>query len=184
MFLFNGVTRTITLDPNALTGAATTFHAAELYSAWKRWVVSGGGAGYPPAFRVSGGDAIGQGVNAGAYYFLMTADGWQIQPPPIQGFSLDIAGNLYADNPVDSIMTPLSGYTTVLTRQLSNTTETVALGDSGFTVQDRLDLQLARKMLTNRAEVSGDVCTIYDDDGQSILLRFSVTNNGALRSPL
>jgi hypothetical protein len=184
MFLFDGVARTIRIDPALIVGTSTAFHASVMYSDWKRWVIDGIGAGYPPAFRVAGGDDIGAGVAAGSYFFLMTADDWKFTPPEINNFQVNIQGNLYADNPVDPIMLAHPAYTTTLIRQLSNTTETVSTSGGGFTVQDRIDLQVARKMLTNRAEVSGDVCTVYDDDKSTVLLRFAVTNNGNLRTPL
>lgn len=183
MFLFDGIARKISINPSSIIGQSIVFHAATLYSEWKHWVIEGDGAGHPPAFRVSGGDEIGGGVNSGSYFFLMTADGWSFIPPDIDDFGIIIEGNLYADNPVDPIMTALQSYTTTLTRQLSNNTETVSTSGGGFTSQDRLDLQIARKMLTNKADVVGDVCTIYEDDGNTILLRFAVTNNGNLRTP-
>ena len=52
-----------------------------------------------------------------------------------------------------------------------------------FTAQDRADLQLIRKLLTNKADVVGELCTVYDDDGLTPLIQFTVTNNGNLRTP-
>lgn len=184
MFLFDGPARTIRINPADIVGLTASFHAADMYAQWKHWVVSGEGAGYPPAFRVSGGDLISESVAAGAYFFLMTDSGWRFVPPEINGFRVDIQGNLYPNRATDLIMASHAGYTTVLTQQLSNTTETVATGGGNFTAQDRADLQLARKMQTNRCVVNGDVATLYDDDEVTVLYQFRVINNGMVREPV
>lgn len=92
---FDGVTKKITL-----VGAVHDVQR-DLYSAWKRWVTSGDGHRYAPAFRTFGGDPTSPGQKAPAYFFL--TEGWRVL---INGQTVDISTNLYTDegdSPVEFI---------------------------------------------------------------------------------
>lgn len=101
-FLFDGATKLITEPPGA---GNTNFDVArDLYSAWKRWVVSGVGAQFEPAFVVEGGTPIGAtGFFTGATFILV--NGWKIRGAS-HDHQLFLNGNLFSDDGVVSSPNP------------------------------------------------------------------------------
>lgn len=76
--VFDGNTLTITLS--APTAGVLDLSVARLYSEWKEWQLADfQNLGYPPAFRVVGGDQLTPGIKAGAYYFIRNDYGWRIK---------------------------------------------------------------------------------------------------------
>lgn len=98
-FLFNGVTKIITEPP----GVGDTVYdvKADLYSAWKRWIVTDEGALYPPAFSIEGGTPIGStGLFTGSTYLLI--NGWKIKPAE-HDHQMILTGNLFSDDGIVSV---------------------------------------------------------------------------------
>lgn len=77
-------------------------------------------------FRVIGGDDLGGGIDAGAYFFLRNDLGWRIRP--YEGHhSLTITGNLYAQDVNLPITVPtLGAYTVSFRLTTSSLTQRVA----------------------------------------------------------
>jgi hypothetical protein len=110
--------------------------AQDIYSLWKDWVLLGN-AQYAPAFRVVGGDPLGGGVSAGAFFFLNNEDGWRIRPESVD-HELLVNGNLYGENTALPVFLPAVGDYQVLIRQnVSSLTQSIATGgSSGATAAD------------------------------------------------
>lgn len=71
---------------------------ADIYSAWKEWVLNSPEYQTPSAYlraiTAIGGDPITDDRNVGTTYFL--ENGWRIQPSPSQkSYTLTIEGNIY-----------------------------------------------------------------------------------------
>lgn len=103
--IFDGPSLQIRLDDSALS-----YPAAQIYSAWKDWVLDesegvGDHAKWPPAFRVIGGDALGSGSKAPAFFFLRNDLGWHILKPAAN-IDVIIDGNLVRENPSDLLFDP------------------------------------------------------------------------------
>lgn len=88
--IFDGPNRRIVFE----VADGDTVDVVDIYSAWKRWVRDEDGAQYPAAFTTFGGDPLGGGVFAGAYFFLATDQGWLIRPREAH-HSVQLNGNLY-----------------------------------------------------------------------------------------
>ena len=101
-FIFNGQTKIITEPAGA--GDTIAYVQRDLYSAWKRWVDSGTGAPFPPAFSIEGGTPIGStGLYTG--YTVLMINGWRIRAAS-HDHQLLIVGNLYSDDGIVSVPTP------------------------------------------------------------------------------
>lgn len=144
---FDGPNRRI-----VLADGTTAVTAVEVYSAWKDWVLSGQGAPFPEAFRVVGGDPLGGGVFAGAYFFLQTQHGWRIRP--YEGSHvLIVTGNFYADS-ADPVFAPtLGAYNVQIVQALSSLTQQVAGagggGGSGMTPAQEAKLNAIKAKTDN-----------------------------------
>lgn len=128
---FDGPTLTIQMG-----GGQTEVDAQDIYSRWKDWVLLGN-AQYAPAFRVVGGDPLGGGVFAGAYFFLNNVDGWRIRPESFD-HELVVNGNLYGENAALPVFLPAVGDFQVLIRQnVSSLTQGISTsGGSGASAAD------------------------------------------------
>jgi hypothetical protein len=83
----------------------------DIYSAWKRWLLSADNSKYEIALRVVGGDPISEVKTLGATFFLM--NGWRIRP--YEGnHRLKISGNIFTDPSGDSIIIPTLGNFSVI----------------------------------------------------------------------
>lgn len=83
----------------------TTFNVdQDLYSAWKRWVLSGEGQ-YDAAFIVEGGTPIGStGLFTGTTYLL--TNGWKLMAAD-HDHQAFIVGNLFSDDGIVSTPNPI-----------------------------------------------------------------------------
>lgn len=98
-FLFDGPNK-LAIEP-AGSGDTTFDVERDLYSAWKRWVETGAGAQYLPAFSVEGGTPIGAtGVFTGATVLLI--NGWKVRPAD-HDHQLTLNGNLFSDDGIVSV---------------------------------------------------------------------------------
>lgn len=69
---------------------------ADIYSAWKEWVLVGGhiNSKFQPAIRGTGGDPLGGGTFLDGYFFLI--NGWKLVPPKDNlTTDINITGNLF-----------------------------------------------------------------------------------------
>lgn len=98
-FTFDGPNRLI-IEPNG--AGDTSFDVGrDIYSAWKRWVESGAGAQYLPAFSVEGGTPIGSsGLFTGSTFLLI--NGWKIKPAEFD-HQVTLIGNLYSSDGIVSV---------------------------------------------------------------------------------
>lgn len=90
MFIFDGITRTITLS-NGLNVVNTS----DLYSRWKDWVLLSDNAKYLKAFNTSGGEPTSAGNRAPSYFFL--TNGWRLVTHG-DGLQITVDKNLYSDD--------------------------------------------------------------------------------------
>jgi hypothetical protein len=144
MITFDGPNKVISYDD---AGTQVAIDAADLYSRWKDWVALGN-AQYPAAFRTIGGDPLGGGIFAGAYFFLNNTDGWRIRPKEA-AHELVIAGNLYPENAALPTFLPTVGAYNVQTRlALSSLTQSIAGGSGGglTTPQDTRLTEVHRRL--------------------------------------
>lgn len=158
---FNGITKKIILSD------VGEYSVQFLYSEWKRWVQSGSGAPYAPAFDTTGGDDIGGGTLIGQYFFLRTDNGWSIQLPEVSG-AVTLTGNLFPRVAGDVMFTnPSSAGVTV--RVLVSTSAQALIVDQNIfgteiegtkTFKDLLQLMSAA--LAGKITVSGDQVSIRD----------------------
>lgn len=129
-FLFDGVTKIIS-EPS---GSGNTVYdvGADVYSAWKRWILTDDGAQYAPAFIIEGGTPIGSsGLFTGTTYIL--TNGWKIRPANYD-HQLTLVGNLFSDDNVVSVPA-VSANTTVFVSSSVNA--------QGVAVSGATDAQLA-----------------------------------------
>jgi hypothetical protein len=81
----------------------------------------------PPAFRASvGGDPLGSGLEAGAYFFLQNQDGWRIRPAEANA-TVTLTGNLIPEDPDLPLTTPTLGAFTVLINNIQPITQGTSL---------------------------------------------------------
>lgn len=98
-----------------LSSGTTVFSAQDMYSRWKDWLVaSPSNLRFLPAFRVVGGDPIGDGIYVAQYFFLI--NGWRVRP--YEGtHTLTVNGNLFVDGGGDPVV-PTAGSYNVLVKQV------------------------------------------------------------------
>lgn len=99
---FDGPTKMVTIGHD---GPITETTAADMYSAWKQWVLAGN-AQWLPAFAESvGGNPIGGGQSLSGYYFLRNDLGWRVTHATFD-YEIRIAGDLYPLDPATPWMDP------------------------------------------------------------------------------
>ena len=171
---FDGPNKTITLS-----SGDTQVDVAEIYSAWKDWVMVGN-AQFAAAFRVVGGDPLGGGAYAATNVFLQNDVGWRIKPPE-EEIQIEIVGNLYAEAPATAWLAPTTGsYDTSVTRTLSANLLQVATASPAVE-----DVALILKLLRNKTvtDPSSGVMTVYDDDGIATLFTADIFEDAAGTAP-
>jgi hypothetical protein len=113
---FDPVNKLITVTDLPVDGYSTLDVQADLYSDAKEdWLSNTFFRNFTLPFRVIGGDDLGGGVKAGAYYFLRNDLGWKIRPYEAD-HELIITGNLYPNDIALPIFVPTLGDFTVSTR--------------------------------------------------------------------
>lgn len=135
---FDGENKIITLD--APTGGVLNVDVADLYSYWKQWAQASNGVElkWLPAFRTIGGDPLGGGLNAGAYFFLQNQPGygWRIVSSDADQ-TIYYTGNLVAEDPTSEIINPTPGRT-VLHLGLQPVTQIVTVLETTGAVRARI----------------------------------------------
>jgi hypothetical protein len=136
---FDPVTKLITLTqaPDG-NGRVTIDAKIDLYSDAKEdWKTDLNLNKFRFPFTTVGGDDLGGGVQAGAYFFLDNAAGWRIRPYNAAHY-LTIVGNLYGKDPAQPIVVPTAGAFSVIVQfERSSLTQQVQTGGgSGLTLAD------------------------------------------------
>ncbi len=130
-FTFDGPNKRIVVDAEAGDSA---FTAAEVYSAWKDWVLLGN-AQFEPAFAESvGGNPLGGGSSLDTYVFLRNDSGWRIRPDA-RDHTLSVDGQLFGASDVLPIFAaPLSAAIVTIERAFS--ARAVGVATSGSSPSD------------------------------------------------
>lgn len=180
-FTFDGPNKRIQVDAEV---GDSTFTAAEIYSAWKAWVVAGN-AQYLEAFSESvGGNDLGAGSTLDSYIFLRNDLGWRIRPDA-RDHTLAINGNLFGA----AAATPLFAATTApamvqinrsfSSRAIAVTSEggdPTAIANAVWTHSTATDLTtkmtIAKAILQNKTitDPTTGLMTVFADDGVTPLL--------------
>jgi hypothetical protein len=176
--IFDGANRRVILEASD----GDVVEVDDIYSEWKRWVLDEDGSQYPVAFSTFGGDPLGGGVFAGAYFFLNTDDGWLIRPREAS-HNLQINGNLYPLVAGEEMFADTVGSWRIQVRlQTSSLTQAIStagatpptsgeVADAVWEHSTALELtaavELIRRITDNRLEVDFDrqLLVLYDDDG-------------------
>lgn len=189
-YSFDGVNKIITL-----TAGTTTLDVRYMYSRWKDWMAILG-AGYLSAFQVVGGDPIDAvaGVYVTSYFFL--TNGWRVRPQEANHKLNVVNGILLTQEGADPFIATLGLYNVLVLYSQPIRTETVSTGGGGGvtpaqvadavwthgvrTITDEA-LTIIKKMVSNRVVRSGDLITIYEDDGSTMWEQFDLTDGGRVR---
>lgn len=190
-FLFDGATKTITVEHD---GPVTAVTAQAMYAAWKDWVAAGN-AQYQPAFGESvGGNPLSAVQSLAGYFFVRNDLGWRIKPEDGHTFQVVLSGDLYPTDP-DTVTTPWllpsAGGDVLMTFDRS-AASSVVLGQgqtppspaqNAAAVWDRLAAQhetagtmggtlgLLAQLARNKTvtDPQAGTITVYDTDGTTVL---------------
>lgn len=139
----------VTFDPANLriveidAGGDNELDIIEVYSEWKDWLLADfQRMGFPPAFRVVGGDPISGTQSLGSTFFLI--NGWRIRPAE-SDHRLVLNGNLFTDPAGDSVVVPtLGAFTVTVEMATSNLIDQVSsTGSDPATIADAVWDELA-----------------------------------------
>jgi len=134
---FSGEDKIIQITKEPIAGLVDLDVKADIYSAWKEWMLLSDNSKFEPAMRAVGGDPISSMKNLGATFFLI--NGWRIRPYEAN-HRLVLTGNLFTDPPGDSPVVSTVGYYNVVVEYfISNLTDSVSadLGDVATAVWDK-----------------------------------------------
>ncbi|MEM9043426.1 MAG: hypothetical protein AAGC81_01935 [Pseudomonadota bacterium] len=169
-FLFDGATKIIS-EPLS-TGDTTAEVGRDIYSAWKRWVALGDGAGFLPAFAVEGGTPIGAtGLFTGAT--LILTNGWKIRAADYD-HQLTILGNLFSDDGVVAVKALTASATVFVSASVA--AQGIATGSAMTPIQDQRLEELHRLRgldsvnpvtVTATQEIAGDIALDISGDGET-----------------
>ena len=121
-----------------LTTIGTYDVEAELYSAWKEWVILSDNAKYSLAFQTTGGDDIGGGQEIAPYFFCRNDLGWRIKAPPENG-EVIVQGNLFPRVSTLPMFIESGGFDAFIRQEVSTRAVVVETG-GGITTQDKIDI--------------------------------------------
>ena len=129
---FDAPTKTITIIKPSVGGAVSINAQSDIYSAAKAdWISDNTLNKFRFPFSTIGGDDLGGGVFAGAYYFLDNISGWTILPLE-EDHRLTIVGNLFGLDPAQPIVSPTAGAFTVIVQfERSSLTQAIVTGGGG-----------------------------------------------------
>jgi hypothetical protein len=136
--IFDGYNRII----QVVDGYTELDFRADVYSAWKRWVLDSDNAKYLQAMRVVGGDPITESISLGATFFLTNQ--WQIRSWS-GDHVLEVTGNLYHDDGYDVFIPVIGPYTVLVTNRVSNLIDEVVRETGGLTDEQATQLEVAFK---------------------------------------
>jgi hypothetical protein len=125
---FDGANLLITLASGDATGVSTIDAEQDIYSPWKEYFKTSDNSKFPLAFRTVGGDTLTASLDAGSYFFLQNDLGWRIKPAEQQGQTINITGNLVAEDSTLPMVVPTSAANTVLILGLQPITQQTNIG--------------------------------------------------------
>jgi len=106
-----------------LDSVTTEYTMADIYSRWKDWARTSNPDALwaPQAFDIVGGDDLGGGKKAPAFYFLRNDLGWHIERPEAD-IEVNITGNLIKRDPIgpNLFAGPDGAFTPVINVTLTN----------------------------------------------------------------
>ena len=151
----------------------TTFNVErDLYSAWKRWVISGVGAAFDQAFIPEGGTPIGStGVFTGRT--LVLTNGWKVRAAS-HAHQVTLEGNLFSDDGVVSI--PTQSFNATIFVNSSVAAQGVSV--NGATAEQTALLQTMLNILEADEEVRDATYRKLHKDTGAVLVDKVVTRNG------
>lgn len=190
---FDGTNKIISVN----TGITELNVRQDLYSAWKDWLALDDNLKFPMAFRAVGGDTISSGKYVGDYYFI--TNGWKVRP--YEGnHTLFVYGNLYVDGGGNPFIPTLGNYNVLISMQNSSLTEKVSSGSA--VTQEDIDsissavwsksinslqpsslgeaVEIIKKLVNNKVSKSGNIITIFENDGTTIWKQYDLANGGRL----
>ncbi len=154
MFIFNGDTQRILIEPTAVSGQVVQFTPAQLWTAYVDWVATGDNSKYLPALECV---MVPIGVNqyVGPYVFIRNDLGWQGTPPAVDPVTVVIDGSFYAKDPLLPVMENQPGQETdlVINRAAITSTIAVAGGGASYTLEQIADAVWANA----KAGTKGDI---------------------------
>jgi hypothetical protein len=165
---------------------------ADVYAAWKEWVIDADHAKWLPAMSAAGGDPTTAGRALGATFFM--ENGWKLRP--YEGHHrLTITGNLYSRDGSDPFVNTVGAFNVRIVMAVSNLVDTVEGGGGGGgltksdvreavweapsefgTFGDLLNFLFCYRknpMVTEPGNANNMV--LYAQDGVTVLMRWSVT---------
>ena len=168
---FNGVDLIVTLPPTQTEVDVQT----DLYSAWKRFLLADKeNLKFPEAFRTIAGDALTPGLEVAPYFFLRNDFGWRIRPSE-EDITINLTGNLIAQDVALPVIIPTVGAFTVLVLGLQPVTQGV-------------DALIAQFDLVE-AITAGDVIVAVDKEsftvakgGGPVIATYTVSADGLTRT--
>jgi hypothetical protein len=142
---------------------------------------------WPMALRQVGGDDLGSNLLIPPYFFLL--NGWRVRPMEANHL-LIITGNLFVDGGGQPIINTIGNYnvsvqySVPVQAQAFYTSDNNSSGNnaggasssSGLTLEEHNKLIEISKILTNSKEIINNKLVIYDTDGVTPLIAWSLTD--------
>ena len=172
-FQFDGVNRLIYIVDNGQNvNGIDKFSAQDLYSEWKRWLVSNPeNMKYPQAMRSIGGDTITQTKSIAPYIELLVYNGWKIKPYS-GNYTLIIEGNLFGTNGEIPFIKADSGTVNIILETTGNALAIETTSNSD--IQDiKTMLNILLDVEQGNWEILNNQMIFYKRDG-SELMRFNL----------
>lgn len=137
---FDPINKLVTLIEPPTSGRVAIDVQRDLYSAAKKdWLDDLALNKYKFPFSTFGGNDLGGGVKAGAYFFIDNVSGWRIRPFEEDHY-LELTGNLFGLDADTDIFVPTLGAYSVVIRLTTSSLTQIAVTGSGVTEQDKLDI--------------------------------------------
>ena len=140
----------------------------DLYSEWKKWIITGNNTKYSPAFRYAGGDLILDNTLSPETYVLL--NGWKI--------------SLSHDCVVDGIIITESGVTpfvsntasiAVVTNRTNNSSQNNGGSSGPYPTTAQIATAVRNELSTELARIDQPISTIQNTSGGSALTQSQAT---------
>lgn len=135
MFIFDGPTKRIFIDPTATSGSVIKFTPQQLWTEWVIWVSISDNSKYLPAFE-SVMIPLDETSDLGQYLFMRNDLGWRGVPPIADHVSIIVNGSLYAKDSTIPMMENIPNQETDFVINRSTLTNTVFVNSSGGSAVD------------------------------------------------
>ena len=150
MFVFDGVSKTITIEDSAVVNGAVNFTPEELWTEYVDWAAEGDNLKYSRALEVTGGNEIGDGEAIGIYLFIRNDIGWVIVPPSVDGVTVSVTGSVFGSDTSANIVSHIDGQATniMVNRSSISSTRLVSVGSGLSDAEHDVLMALAGSGLT------------------------------------